>query len=91
MKNENRQWKLKTYVIVNVTFSKLSNLFLISLGISLDIESILWRQIKLINAFWVLHSKTDLQDARMFCKLMGYSKGFEEVNKHRFKVFRNGK
>ena len=42
---------------------------------------------KLISSFWVLHNKTDIQDAREFCKLMGYKQGFEFHNKSRFKVF----
>ncbi len=42
---------------------------------------------KLMNGFAVLHSLTDKQEARLFCRLMGYSAGFEHVNKNRFKVF----
>lgn len=44
---------------------------------------------KLISPFWVLHNKTDIEDARDFCKLMGYKMpGFEYMNKNRFDVFR---
>src|SRR5690606_11429460 len=44
---------------------------------------------KLISPFWVLHNKTDIEDAREFCKLMGYKMpGFEYMNKNRFDVFR---
>ena len=43
---------------------------------------------KIIKSSWVLHNKTDKQDAREFLKAMGYSKGFEYINKNRFKVFR---
>jgi len=42
---------------------------------------------KLMNGFAVLHSLTDIEEARLFCKLMNYSAGFEYINKHRFKVF----
>lgn len=42
---------------------------------------------KLMNGFAVLHSLKDIDEARYFCKLMGYSPYFEHVNKHRFKVF----
>ena len=43
---------------------------------------------KLINSFAVLHKKTDIKDAREFCKLMGYKMpGFEWANQNRFKVF----
>jgi len=42
---------------------------------------------RLMNGFAVLHSLTDKQEARLFCRLMGYSAGFEHVNKNRFKVF----
>lgn len=41
----------------------------------------------IMNAFSVLHSLSDLSDARYFCRLMGYASGFEHVNRHRFKVF----
>lgn len=42
---------------------------------------------KLMNGFAVLHSLKDIEDARYFCRLMDYSPYFEQVNKHRFKVF----
>ncbi|MBS3739501.1 MAG: DEAD/DEAH box helicase family protein [Psychroflexus sp.] len=43
---------------------------------------------KIISPFWVLHNKTNIDDAREFCKLMGYKMpGFEYMNKNRFKVF----
>ena len=44
---------------------------------------------KLMNGFAVLHSLTDIDEARHFCRLMNYSPYFEQVNKHRFKVFRD--
>lgn len=44
---------------------------------------------KIISPFWVLHQLTDKEEAREFCKLMGYKKGFEHYNKERFKVFRD--
>jgi superfamily II DNA or RNA helicase len=44
-------------------------------------------QNKLMNGFAVLHSLTDINEARYFCELMHYSNGFEHINKHRFKVF----
>lgn len=45
---------------------------------------------KLINAFWVLHQKRDIDDAREFCNIMGYKMpGFEYANKNRFKVFQS--
>lgn len=40
-----------------------------------------------ISGFWVLHQLTDIEEARLFIKLMGWKKGFEFYNKHRFKVF----
>lgn len=43
---------------------------------------------KLMNGFAVLHSLTDIQEARLFCKLMGYSPFFEHKQGYRFKVFR---
>ena len=46
-------------------------------------------QNKLMSSRSVLHSLTDIEDARSFCRLMGYSPYFEHVNKHRFKVFQN--
>ena len=42
---------------------------------------------KLMNGFYVLHNLTDISEARQFCKMMGYSPYFEQVNRHRFKVF----
>jgi len=43
---------------------------------------------KLINPYWVLHNKTNIEDAREFCILMGYKMpGFEYANKNRFKIF----
>lgn len=42
---------------------------------------------KLINAFWVLHQITDIEEARKFIKLMKWSPKFEYVNRDRFKVF----
>ena len=42
---------------------------------------------KTIKASWVLHNKTDKEDAREFLKAMGYKKSFEYVNKKRYKVF----
>jgi superfamily II DNA or RNA helicase len=42
---------------------------------------------KLMNGFAVLHSLTDIEEARHFCRLMNYSHGFEHINKYRFKVF----
>jgi superfamily II DNA or RNA helicase len=43
---------------------------------------------KLISPFWVLHNKTDIHDAREFCKMMGYKMpGFEYANRGRFKIF----
>jgi superfamily II DNA or RNA helicase len=44
---------------------------------------------KLISAFWVLHQLTDIEDARLFVSLMGYKRGFEYINKNKFKVFQN--
>lgn len=44
---------------------------------------------KLISPFWVLHNKNDINDAREFCRLMGYKRGFEFHNKNRFKVFQS--
>lgn len=44
---------------------------------------------KLISPYWVLHNIKDIDEARLFCKLMGYKKGFEHYNKNRFKVFSN--
>lgn len=43
---------------------------------------------KLMNGFAVLHSLKDIEEARYFCRLMQYSPYFEQVNKHRFKVFK---
>ena len=43
---------------------------------------------KLMNGFAVLHSLTDIEEARLFCKLMGYSPYFEQKQGYRFKVFR---
>lgn len=52
-------------------------------------KAILAKQ-KIISPFWVLHQLTDINEARHFIKLMGYKKGFEFVNKNKFKVFQNG-
>lgn len=41
----------------------------------------------IMNGFAVLHSLTDKQEARLFCKLMGYSPYFEQKQGYRFKVF----
>jgi superfamily II DNA or RNA helicase len=41
----------------------------------------------LMNGFAVLHSLTDIEQARDFIALMGYKPGFEQINRHRFKVF----
>lgn len=46
---------------------------------------------KVISPFWVLHNLTNYKDAVDFCGLMGYKNGFIELNKHRFKVFQNGR
>jgi len=42
-----------------------------------------------VNAFWVLHqmNPADINEARVFIKLMGWKSGFEFYNKNRFKVF----
>jgi len=50
-------------------------------------EKAMMCKMKLISPFWVLHQMTNISEAREFCRLMGYSKGFEYANKHRFKVF----
>lgn len=43
---------------------------------------------KLISPFWVLHNKSNIEDARDFCYEMGYKMPqFEYVNRNRFKVF----
>ena len=42
----------------------------------------------LMNGFAVLHNLTDIEEARLFCKLMGYSPYFEKKQGYRFKVFR---
>ena len=44
-------------------------------------------QNKLMNGFAVLHSLTDINEAREFCRLMRYSAYFEQQQGHRFKVF----
>jgi len=44
-------------------------------------------QNKLMNGFAVLHSLTDINEAREFCRLMRYSSYFEQQQGHRFKVF----
>ena len=44
-----------------------------------------------ISPFWVLHQLTDIDEARFFISLMGYKKGFEYMNKNKFKVFQNGR
>lgn len=56
------------------------------MGQDLETKALMCKN-KLMNGFAVLHSLTDIKEARYFCDLMGYSKGFEYVNKHRFKVF----
>jgi superfamily II DNA or RNA helicase len=44
---------------------------------------------KVISPYWVLHNKTNLEDARDFCKCMGYKMpAFEYMNKNRFQIFR---
>lgn len=43
---------------------------------------------KLMNGFAVLHNLTDIEEARLFCRLMGYSQYFEQKQGYRFKVFR---
>lgn len=44
---------------------------------------------KKLNPYFVLHKKTNIEDAREFCKLMGYKMpGFEYMNKDRFDVFK---
>ena len=43
---------------------------------------------KIISPFWVLHNLKDIEEARIFCTLMGYKKGFEYANKNRFQVFK---
>lgn len=54
-----------------------------------NIELVKMCKAKLISPFWVLHNKTDLKDARLFCSLMGYKMpGFEYMNKNRFNIFR---
>lgn len=45
-------------------------------------------QNKLMNGFAVLHSLTDINEAREFCRLMRYSSYFEQQQGHRFKVFK---
>jgi len=52
-------------------------------------EKVLLCKEKIISPFWVLHQMSDKQEARLFCNLMGYSKGFEYANRERFKVFKN--
>lgn len=43
---------------------------------------------KIISPYWVLHNKTNIEDARDFCKCMGYKMpAFEYMNRNRFKVF----
>lgn len=55
---------------------------------SQDLETkVLMCKNKLMNGFYVLHNLTDISEARQFCKMMGYSPYFEQVNRHRFKVF----
>jgi superfamily II DNA or RNA helicase len=44
---------------------------------------------KVISPFWVLHNLTNITEAREFIRLMGYKKGFEYMNKSKFKVFQN--
>jgi len=39
---------------------------------------------------WVLHSLTDIEQAREFISLMGFKRGWEFHNKKRYKVFDNG-
>lgn len=53
-----------------------------------NIDLVRYCKAKLISPFWVLHNKKNYYDAVEFCKLMGYKKGFEHINKDRFEVFR---
>jgi superfamily II DNA or RNA helicase len=50
-------------------------------------QKVLAAKNKLINPYHLLHQMTDINEAREFCKLMGYKKGWEFYNKDRFKVF----
>ena len=50
-------------------------------------EKVVMCKAKLINPFWVLHQMTNKMEAVQFCKMMGYSDGFQYVNKNRFKIF----
>lgn len=50
-------------------------------------EKVFLAKNKVVSSFWLLHNMTDINEAREFCNLMGYSKNFEYVNKERFKVF----
>ena len=50
-------------------------------------DKVLLCKAKVISPFWVLHNMKDIEEARIFCTLMGYKKGFEYANKNRFKVF----
>jgi len=51
-------------------------------------DKVLLCKAKVISPFWVLHNLKDIEEARIFCTLMGYKKGFEYANKNRFKVFK---
>ena len=51
-------------------------------------DKVLLCKAKVISPFWVLHNLKDIEEARIFCNLMGYKKGFEYANKNRFKVFK---
>jgi superfamily II DNA or RNA helicase len=51
-------------------------------------DKVLLCKAKVISPFWVLHNIKDIEEARIFCTLMGYKKGFEYANKNRFKVFK---
>jgi len=51
-------------------------------------DKVLLCKAKVISPFWVLHNIKDIEEARIFCTLMGYKKGFEYANKNRFQVFK---
>ena len=51
-------------------------------------DKVLLCKAKVISPFWVLHNLKDIEEARIFCTLMGYKKGFEYANKNRFQVFK---
>lgn len=53
-------------------------------------ELVLMCKAKLISPAWVLHNKKEINDAREFCRLMGYKMpGYEYLNKKRYGVFRS--